>query len=275
LFTADSTGEWILTATNGLCTESDTMRITVMPDLAGLDTTICEGDTLTLGEYDLPGVTYLWSPATGLDDPAAAYPVASPLSSSVYTLMAYGDACIQTASWLVEVTPPPIPDFYFVPEQPEATQEIHFVNQSTFSSVWYWNFGDGSSSALFNPLHSYLADGTYSTAFTASNEGCSRTLFREITVHSDPRIFLPNAFTPNGDGLNDVLEVKGLQLDGFEMSIYDRNGKLVEVMTDPSQGWDGSINGIAAPEGAYTYRLLFKSSEGHPAESSGQVLLIR
>lgn len=88
-------------------------------------------------------------------------------------------------------------------------------------------------------------------------------------------MFLPNVFTPDGDGLNDRFIAKGPKVFNFEMEIYSRWGALIFSTTDNFNGWDGRINDEDATEGTYIYRIYFEDAEGRKYDQSGSVLLMR
>jgi gliding motility-associated-like protein len=90
-----------------------------------------------------------------------------------------------------------------------------------------------------------------------------------------PRIIVPNAFTPNGDGLNDVLELKGRYLNGFTFVVIDRNGQEVFRATDRSQTWDGTIRGHAPVNAAYVWRFTLRDEAGQEFRQTGTVTILK
>ncbi|HSI90251.1 MAG TPA: gliding motility-associated C-terminal domain-containing protein, partial [Adhaeribacter sp.] len=94
-------------------------------------------------------------------------------------------------------------------------------------------------------------------------------------VAQDVKIFVPSAFTPNGDGLNDVFEVKGRFQSNFTLLILNRWGQIIFESRDARKGWDGKINGTEAPVGVYAYRIQAIDEQGRKYESSGTVNLLR
>jgi gliding motility-associated-like protein len=95
------------------------------------------------------------------------------------------------------------------------------------------------------------------------------------TVVRQPYLAVPNAFTPNGDGLNDVLELKGRYLAGFSFVIVDRNGQQVFQATDRGQTWDGTIRGHAPVNGAYVWRFTMQDEAGQPYTRTGSVTILK
>lgn len=90
-----------------------------------------------------------------------------------------------------------------------------------------------------------------------------------------PRVVVPNAFTPNGDGLNDVLELKGRYLNGFTFVVVDRNGQEAFRATDRSQTWDGTIRGHAPVNGAYVWRFTLRDEAGQEFRQTGTVTILK
>jgi gliding motility-associated-like protein len=90
-----------------------------------------------------------------------------------------------------------------------------------------------------------------------------------------PRLLVPNAFTPNGDGLNDVLELKGRYLNGFTFVVIDRNGQEAFRATDRSQTWDGTIRGHAPVNAAYVWRFTLRDEAGQEFSQTGTVTILK
>ena len=107
----------------------------------------------------------------------------------------------------------------------------------------------------------------------------SRTGFQSrsniLAYRREPKLFLPDAFSPNGDNINDVFKVYGAFVDRYEMIIYNRWGEVIFRSTNVNEGWDGTINGQKAPEGSYVYKIEIEDTSGVPFRKSGTVLLLR
>jgi len=112
---------------------------------------------------------------------------------------------------------------------------------------------------------------------TVTGLNCIPTDTVTITVTHYKRLFIPTAFTPNGDGQNDVFRVKGLGIAYFNMRVYNRVGNLVYQSPDYSRGWDGKVGDEVAPIGTYVYVIeyAFYGEEMHPQLEKGTVTLIR
>lgn len=156
---------------------------------------------------------------------------------------------------------------------------IPFVNLSTGGTSWVWDFGDENSSPALNPNHTYTEAGIYDVSLTATNdEGCDKTIvFEDLIEVTDeqPGLYVPNAFTPNGDARNDVFQVyqAGSSHKQWKMQIFDRWGTLVYETADATQGWDGRYNGKVLNPGVFVYQVW--NSKDIDDRTVGDVTLLR
>ena len=154
---------------------------------------------------------------------------------------------------------------------------VQFNDMTTGNVIaWEWEFGDGKSSSEQNPKHSYSSPGLYEVKLKVFDTyGCSSLSTIEVEVTSSYRILIPNAFTPNGDNLNDYFLPKFRGISEFEMHIFNTWGDLLYSaysMEDP--GWDGYNKGRISPNGNYVYKVFFTTREGERKSKSGVFLLI-
>ena len=148
------------------------------------------------------------------------------------------------------------------------------------TTIWNWAFGDGDSSHVQNPTHIYNGSGNFPITlitYIPNSINCTSTLTAQnINVTSNPELYIPNTFTPNGDGHNDVFKVRGPQFAIFYFAVYSRWGELLFETTDPSTGWDGIVKGEKANPGAFGYYVKAKCSQGsEEIFRKGNVTLIR
>jgi gliding motility-associated-like protein len=152
-----------------------------------------------------------------------------------------------------------------------------FSDLSTGGSSWYWIFGDGTTSTLQNPVHTFPGAGTYTVTQVVYNQfGCPDT-FKLILDFNDG-ILIPNVFTPDGDGVNDVWYIPNSGMKEFHVDIYDRWGLKVFETTADEIRWDGhSTSGKLLSDGTYYYVLkaILKSFNGDKDYSTkGYVTLL-
>lgn len=158
-----------------------------------------------------------------------------------------------------------------------------FKNTSTGAvSSWLWNFGNGITSTLQNPpLQKYPVTGTeafYTATLTAyASNGCVDMTNRKIRVLKNCYIAVPNAFTPNGDGLNDFLyPLNAFKADGLDFKVYSRWGQLVFKTNDWTKKWDGKIKGDPQPIGVYVWTLHYTHRDtGKKFSLKGTTMLVR
>ena len=142
--------------------------------------------------------------------------------------------------------------------------EVQFTNQSTPGLPHYsWNFGDvygTDTSSLFNPSHTYNNVGTYYVTLTVSTaSGCSATVVKPVVINEDYAIYVPNAFSPNGDGVNEIFKAEGEGIKDFKLYIFDRWGLLIFYSDDINKGWDGRVQGTGSvdpvQEDVYVWKI--------------------
>jgi len=109
----------------------------------------------------------------------------------------------------------------------------------------------------------------------ATSSGGQQSYSNFFTFRRESRIFVPDVFTPNGDGANETFVVRGVFVDKYRINIYDRWGSVVFSTTDVNTSWDGTINGQQATEGQYMYRIETEDLTGQKNVKSGAVLLVR
>ena len=180
----------------------------------------------------------------------------------------------------VKVFPFPAANFVSSPEVASIfTPQINFVDQSSNATKWEWNFGDNSDYSLNqNPLHTYNDTGTYSIRLvTTSENGCVDTTYGKISIKGEFAIYIPNAFTPNGDGVNDFFSPLGIGVKDFEMFIYDRWGSKIFGTEDILKGWNGrTMDGdILCQMDVYVYIIKTVDLSGNPHEYVGHISLVR
>lgn len=182
---------------------------------------------------------------------------------------------------LIEVDFKPEADFKFTPDEPNSfNNTVQFTDQSTNAVKWIWEFGDVGAAFQQNPSYTFRDTGVYEVMLVAFHpSGCPDTMIQIVDVKPLNKFHLPNAFTPNADGLNDTFLGKGvlLGLRDYEMRIFNRWGEEVFVTNDPFMGWNGRMKNVGAhlPGGVYVYRVQYKDARGELVDLDGYATLVR
>lgn len=224
--------------------------------------TACAETPIVFTNTSLPtGLNYSWNFGNGntssTENPAEAFS-----SGGDYTVQLIVDngSCADTSIQTLTVLDQPIAEFTALPLLAIANEDVvAFDNTSSNGSAFVWDFGDGSAfDDSFEPTHVYTEPGLYSPILIASSDdGCTDTLSLEeyIEVIERSNFFVPNAFSPNGDGLNDVFEVFGQGIKEYYITIHDRWGELLFASDDHTETWDGTKNGTTLPPNVFVYYI--------------------
>ncbi|TXE08803.1 PKD domain-containing protein [Algoriphagus aquimarinus] len=142
--------------------------------------------------------------------------------------------------------------------------------------LWNWDFGDGSGSTDQNPTHQYQSKGTYTITLTTIDQfGCVAEIQKVIQAFDDYLVMIPNAFTPTG-AKNQFFKPVYRGIVKMEFYIFSTWGELIyQTEQLESLGWDGTVNGKAAPNGNYVYKGIFRSKSGEEVQKAGTFVLIR
>lgn len=263
-----------LTDTSG-CTYLDSVwlqpRITVTSS-AGANRFVCGPDSILLTASG--GTSYLWN--TG--DTTATIRVFTTSTAQFWVEARIGN-CRSLADTVLVTYQPIEAAFAFSPDTAYAPQEVNFANQTLpFENVRFtWDFGDGGSSFLPNPTHVFRRPGQYRVVLRAFNPvtGCLDSLVYEYLFVDSVQIILPNAFTPNGDGINDIFTGLLRNLKEVDFRIYDRWGGLVYRTNQVVVRWNGTSNGSDCAAGIYPFVLEARGKNERPYQLTGQIVLIR
>jgi len=265
-------------------TDSVTVFVNPLPIVTATSTpaTICPGATSQLqagGAY-----TYVWSsniPDISLNGQYnLPNPLVSPLASTVYTVKGTDtNSCVNTANTPVNISPLPTPMILINPNPVSVfSPNVHIYDGSISSTSWFWDLGDGNTSTDADFYHTYsdLDTGRYLVRLTVSNVfGCIDSTSKWAIVRPDGTFYIPNAFSPNGDGFNDIFKAYGMNVHEFEMYIYDRWGKVIFNTKNIDEGWNGKYANELLPTGVYAYAIFYIDAVGIKKKVSGSITLIR
>jgi gliding motility-associated-like protein len=275
-------GSYFVLAYNA-CNEyfSDTMQVTYRLPGTAIATPVDTAYCVALAPIQFSangGDTYVWSPATYLDDAQTSDPVGKPDASIKYTVTVKDTLCnrTNTVNVNVRVVPPPL----------VGLTKTNDVNCSAGVAELIATGGDRyewtpdptlSGISIANPLVRPEKTTTYVvTAYNSLNCGTQDSITVNFEKTGIANIYMPNAFSPNGDGKNDVFRVVSAGSVTMEVfNVYNRLGELVFSTKDISKGWDGNINGQPADVGSYYWYVSASSPCTDNLFKKGYVILVR
>ncbi|RYZ54297.1 MAG: PKD domain-containing protein [Sphingobacteriales bacterium] len=265
------------------CAGTDSVRIslkTKTETIAGAGGEICRGESIRLsatGAHD-----YQWTPPTWLDDPGSHSPLATPEHTITYMVIASEGSCIPDSAY-VHVVVHQLPDVEAGPDQTIIAGETAFIDASGTDVVtWEWSPAEtlscaGCEDPEANPKHST----TYSV-IGYNQYGCQDSDKITIIVICDQsQVFMPNSFTPNGDGQNDYFYPRGKGIEIIKsFRVYNRWGELVFEQrgmntNELNNGWDGTHKGQELPPDVFLYIVDAVCDTGEPVSWKGDISLIR
>jgi gliding motility-associated-like protein len=228
-----------------------------------------------------PLSTFTWdfgdSTSSNQTNPIHIYEDQGTYTATLYIMTTAG--CADTVSDDVEVIFYPLAeaDFKFDPEFVNVFNgKVQFTDLSLNAVSWAWNFGDGTGIVQQNPSHYFNEVGDFAVTLTVLNiNGCPDSKTRMVMVNP---FYIPNAFTPNEDGVNDFFFNAGYDLDvtSFEMTIFNRWGQRVYVTDSWLKFWNGKdVDGNPAPEGVYAYAIKVITRGGKEHIFHGTTTLVR
>lgn len=232
--------------------------------------------TVTIGVVsDFSDYTFDWGPIIHFNNNSATQ-----LASGDYSVNVNTDNCIATIDFTIDEIPRP--DACFEIEYPYGNGiniPITFKNCTENSENWIWSFGDFGTSNSENSIHKYSSEGEFIVTLLASNEfGCKDSVSKIITIIGDTDIFIPNSFSPNEDGLNDIFMpvMREVNSKGYSLKIFNRWGEVIFVTYNIEQGWDGKIGGIPVEMGStYSYIIFYENLNGRKMMKKGSVTIIK
>ena len=251
--------------------------------------TACQPGTIDMiGNSDI-GVLYEWDyECDGVVDFTSAGTDAQNLYNNVGTydvcLTVYSaEGCSTSVSEVdaVEIFANPVADFTFTPESTTMTNPFITVLDDTPNLTgWSWDFdGDGVEDAnTATHTFEYTDPGTYTVDLMVTNaNGCTDTTSVTFTVDPDQQIFVPNAFTPDGDGTNDFFFVKGIGLDveEFDIYVFNRWGEIIWEGHNPNAFWDGTVDGKVVQQDVYVWKLFTRDLNNRSINLTGHVTLVK
>jgi len=259
------------------CASKDTFRLGVFPSTTIQTTTeyfLCEGQSVRLNAKG--GKQFIWEPSSGLSSTNAPDPILTAKDSMVYKVLTINEyGCRDSAFVNVNVFRNPVAhaghDLFIIRGDTVTLQGS--ANGTDIKSSWSPALDISDRGALTAAVHPMFE--TEYTLTVSSGVGCPTAIDRTM-VKVYQELYIPNAFTPNGDGVNDVFRV--ITLDGYTLTrlrVFNRFGQVLFETSDPFGGWDGNKGIYEQPAGNYIYHVEWKMDNGQVRRKSGGFTLIR
>lgn len=260
----------------------------------------CPGTDIAFTELNgITGSEYLWDFGDGrfanIQNPIHLYREPGNYTVSLTVTNIEGCSSSDTIEEMIEIYTRPSVNFTVKPEYASIVDPLIAFESTTDDAIFlFWYYGDGDSSInITRPMHMYKAAGEYEVLLVAENEyGCTSSAYRTVMIEGEYTLYAPEAFTPNGDGVNDCFRICGQGIDPYEfnLQVYDRWGNKVfetdhykpnvKCSSCTTDSWDGTrgsrIKGDEyLPAGLYYWQLNYKEIDGIGYELRGKVRLIR
>jgi gliding motility-associated-like protein len=277
----------IVTDGNG-CTIEDSLEVgqplEIIIEIMAVQQASCGAPTGEIQVEAMGGlgdVTYQWNTEPPQFGRTATGLYGGP--DNIYTVRVIDEqGCENTLDATVGVIGEPTADFQHGFEPLDTilfpSYGVQFINRSLNGSSYRWEFGDGDQSLEEHPDHVYPGPGTYTIQLITIDDGfaCPDTTEKTLVLLPPGAIYVPNAFTPNGDAHNQGWSPIGIGVIQVESRIYTRWGKLITTLNSMDEKWYGDLkNGGKAPEGVYVYVVNAVLNDGRTFEQHGMVTLFR
>lgn len=241
------------------------------------DQEICPGDSALLfisasggfGDY-----YYIWAHSGETADSVWV----SPEETTTFSVQVRDDCqtFVESASAEVVVVAPEA-DFQIVSSPLFEGLPVVFQNLTNNGNIYEWTFGDGSMSNDVHPTHTYQSPGNYLIWLYAEDlKGCRDSTFKVIQIQREAYLYVPNAFTPDGDQFNNTFGAEGINIVEFEILIFNRWGELIYESRNFNFQWDGTYKDVPVKSGVYPWTIRYRSvNDSEDVHLNGFVTIVR
>ena len=257
--------------------------ITLVSNTTLSDCGVTNGTAAVIPSGGTGAYTYLW-----LTTPVQVSPMATGLGAGTYSLIVTdANGCLKSQIVLINSKPPPSADFTYSPSVISLLDPLVTFKDGSTGSIgfWSWDFGDPLSndkdtSSVRNPFHMYADTGLYCIRLAIADPTgvCKDTVIKCLHIDVPPTFYIPNAFTPNGDGINEVFLAYGTYITEFHILIFDRWGNLIFESNDIHHGWDGKVQNAHSDklvqEDVYVWKVDIKDVYKATSRYIGTVTMV-
>ena len=281
---------WVDITTVEGCMESDTIQVEYVqltPAYTASDVMGCEPLTTTFNDQSVVIndmiSSWLWDFGDGSlsndQNPSHNYTVSNnyPVSLEVTTSIGCIETIVNTIA--ISIHPQPVAAFSYAPDQVFANEPVEFTDESTNATQWLWDFGDETFSTDQHPTHMYVQPESFEVTLIAFTDFCADTISLALSVNQSFAFYVPNAFTPNSDGTNDVFVpvLSDPVVPGsYRFLIFNRWGEQIFESEEPAIGWEGVFKNEPVESEVYVWKLKFKEQRSNKfVERTGHVTVLR
>ena len=234
--------------------------------------------------HNLTGIaSYNWNfgdvYSSNTNKPSHVYKKSGIFSVSLSIITDEGCSAQQTIQQMINVYSVPDSRFITSPDIVSFVDPvISFNNISEDNDINIWTFGDGDSSQTVSPIHKYRDVGDYFVSLvTINNYGCADTSMQKVRVREELTLYIPTAFSPDGDGINEEFKIagSGIDLDKFNLKVYNRWGEIIFETNDFYFSWDGTVDRKKVQAGVYRWTVQYVDFYGKSYAKTGNVNVIR
>lgn len=288
------TTTYTVTGTSLGCTDDETVTVTVHPNpvvaFTASDTVGCQPlcvdftNNTTIASGNITSYSWILGDGTTTTTAASFNHCYSDTGTFTVELTATSNNnCVTKLTKLdyITVNPLPIANFSFTPLTASVIDPtFQFNDKSSGATEWYWYFGDGDSvnNLITTPAHTYptaQADTYTATLLVVNQFGCTDQIVHDVVTTPVVTLYIPNAFSPNSNRINDRFHAYGEGIVEFEMIIFNRWGEYLFRSTDITKGWDGTFNGLDVPNDVYVYVVNYVGLDDTSGTKRGSVTVVR
>ena len=236
---------------------------------------VCPGDSAWLSPVYYGGqdpLTFYWLDNLTQNNPRSILP----WNDTTYVPFSVSDGCqvLLIDSALAINMPRPTAGFNYM-NDPYVPLRVAFDEKAQNEVSWTW-YLDSTVITGESFEYDFSRPGDYEvTQVVTSDFGCIDSITLIVAVETDFYLYIPTAFSPNNDGVNDCYEIKGVGFESIDFQVYDRWGNVVYASTDENDCWDGTFNGGALPTGAYSWKLLVRLPFDEIAMKEGILTILK
>jgi gliding motility-associated-like protein len=200
-------------------------------------------------------------------------PIASGLYSVYYQKT--NEGCTDTSERKIRVVPMPESSFTYTPLDVSLDDTVYCVATSKNTKQYLWKIDAKENGLTKNLRYQFDKEGSHVITLVSINEMCENEFSQDIVVKGHRKVWVPNVFTPDGDGKNDKFKVVYGNMAGGVLKIYDRWGKELYNSNDLNQGWDGTFEGLPCQMDVYVFTVDYYTNENRADQIKGDVTLLR